>query len=388
MYNFSTTPTYHNDSIDFGGETMTNLFLDVFNENGLQSSAFTPTQYTNPEQTLDPSLTSLPPALPEFSVDGDGVQGDDQHSSRRPDAQDTPMADPVTSADATEGTPPRYAPQDHQGVCCMRDNGRELADLMVSVQTLLAKARSGQPGERSFYAIGAEFIQGVIQSSSAFFHFLQRLRSGDLSLDAADDTTMIEQQGSSPPVWRSTTNDNSDTLVLTDADRPTMRHGLDTMAAYELLVLYIRLVELQSTLYTRVLHYLRSADRPAENSRGFKELDPLLQGLNVAGVSLIGFGDFQMKLLLQTAAHYLGEIEHVLGLPEAHRVSSVSGDAGVLHGGILEGVVPERSLDLVMCEFRRGKAEPAEDGERPDVISFAKTTLVELQRLLKGSIEI
>ena len=163
---------------------------------------------------------------------------------------------------------------------------------------------------------------------------------------------------------------------------------------------------------------------------------PLFPGLSLSGVSLDHFAKFQIKFLLQITTHTLGEIEHVLGLPEGYRISrrrdnhrfpsaEKSDKADVTdsrrHGGGSDGIlgsacVSKSFVEVTMKErgLRTGALSASDGGRRRsgkggggggdggkasgrrvgtetgtagcDLIDFIGESLIELRGLLKGTI--
>lgn len=102
----------------------------------------------------------------------------------------------------------------------------------------------------------------------------------------------------------------------------------DMVARLQLLVSYMRLTELHHGLYSAVYNHLQHQKTGGTSASGAEPAPerPAQFALSVAGVSLTairGHPRFQLQLLLQTSAHYLGCIQDELDLPTPLRVSGL-----------------------------------------------------------------
>ena len=147
----------------------------------------------------------------------------------------------------------------------------------------------------------------------------------------------------------------------------------DMTTVLQLLTCYLRIIHLHSIMHVRLLDYLLAFFPHTNQHAG--SVPPVFPGMQVGGVSLDGFGPFQVKLLLQISLHVLGEIELALGLPEEYMIGKRKRkrDArGLLEASVSEGFVKR----LMKEEAWRGKR-----------IEFVRERLKDLRRVLKGAID-
>ncbi|KAM7212108.1 hypothetical protein V8F06_012508 [Rhypophila decipiens] len=142
----------------------------------------------------------------------------------------------------------------------------------------------------------------VLQSSALFLDLLQFPSS------LADKPTPDPSEPAPPPVL------------------------LDMAARLQLLVSYMRLTELHHGLYSAVYNHLQHQQQRQQAGSAQSNAEPAAAerpaefSLSVAGVSLTairGHPRFQLQLLLQTSAHYLGCIQEELDLPTPLRVNGL-----------------------------------------------------------------
>ena len=147
----------------------------------------------------------------------------------------------------------------------------------------------------------------------------------------------------------------------------------DMTTIFALLTCYIRIIHLHSILYSRIYDHLTASPRKGAS------VPPVFPGLQVGGMPLDDFGNFQVKLLLQISTHILGEIEMTLGLPDGYRISKKSCQSL----GILETSVSLQFIEMTMRENGRTGL-----GIETDRVKSIKDSLASLKRLLKGTINI
>ncbi|EYE91697.1 Zn(II)2Cys6 transcription factor domain-containing protein [Aspergillus ruber CBS 135680] len=164
----------------------------------------------------------------------------------------------------------------------------------------------------------------------------------------------------------------------------------------QLVACYLRFHQLHSVLYTAIYNYIAvdQSDRTmldirSRNSSRSDQVQRLnflgnrptiFLGLQIGGVSLEPFHNFQIKLVLQINTHLFGEIERALGLPDGYRVSKKRKDEG---SGILGGSMSPRLVEMTMRDYASGDVET-----ELDTLSTTKKRLAALRGLLKGTIDI
>lgn len=125
-------------------------------------------------------------------------------------------------------------------------------------------------------------------------------------------------------------------------------NNLDTATTLQILTVYIRLIQLHFTLYTRIHTLLLSSATSSTFStsstlNNAPATPPAFPSLMIGGISLAPYSRFQLRFLLQICVHHLGEIEALLGLPAGFRVSDV-GQGNRERVGILGGRNGDTSL--------------------------------------------
>lgn len=170
---------------------------------------------------------------------------------------------------------------------------------------------------------------------------------------------------------------NHHTVSLLD----TESSQLDTATTLQILTVYIRLIELHFTLYTRIQAMVSPPTSPSTSCTvstpsSNNLTPPAFPSLSIGGISLAAYSRFQLRFLLQICVHHLGEIETLLGLPAGLRVSDV-GEGSREHGGLLgerDGVT-----SLLVQTIMMGAGAPVRGiGE----------TLEQLRKALEGRIKI
>ena len=157
-----------------------------------------------------------------------------------------------------------------------------------------------------------------------------------------------------------------------DDAKPTVA---DMTTILQLLTCYIRIIHLHSIFYTQVHDCLTALPSNQGN-----QLSPVFPGMQIGDLSLDGFPNFQVKLLLQISTHLLGEIEKALGLPEGYRISTRDPQSQ----GILEASVSVQFVEMTMRENMRTGLM----GIEKDRIQSIREKLGSLRSLLKGTINI
>ena len=150
----------------------------------------------------------------------------------------------------------------------------------------------------------------------------------------------------------------------------------DMPTALKLLLCYLRIVHLHSTLYTKIHKALLEQ---LQSKKQIIQIPPIFPGMHVGGVFLDGYGKFQVKYLVQILTHLLGEIEVRLGLPKGFRV----GQEQIQRKGILQVSLSSEFIEQAIIEHSRKEAIEQTDG-----LSSLKRSLEEMRELLRSEIEI
>ena len=151
----------------------------------------------------------------------------------------------------------------------------------------------------------------------------------------------------------------------------------DMTTILQLLTCYIRIIHLHSIFYTQVHDCLTAPLTHKQQN----PLPPIIPGMQVGGLLLDDFPNFQIKLLLQISTHVLGEIEKALGLPDGYRISKKK---SVQSKGILETSVSVQFVEMTMRE----NVGTGSMGIEKDQIKSIRDKLGSLRVLLKGTINI
>ena len=160
-------------------------------------------------------------------------------------------------------------------------------------------------------------------------------------------------------------------LLSGSSDDPKPPPPTDITTVLQLFTCYIRIIDLHSIMYARILDYILAF--PQHNTQQVDSVPPIFPDMQVGGVSLNKFGTFQIELLLQIGVHLLGEIESALGLSEEYRIGKRKcGETGVLGASVSEG--------FVECLMREG-------GWKAKRVECVREQLDSLGRVLKGTID-
>lgn len=164
----------------------------------------------------------------------------------------------------------------------------------------------------------------------------------------------------------------------------------------QLLTIYLGLQKIHYLLYTAAYYHIvdphnqESVSEPSTSKPGHHQTDPSLgyqvpvfMGLRLGDVSLEQFTTFQVKLVVQVASHLLGEVEHLLGLPDGCRISSGGSDQ-------VKGILSVRaSPHLLRTIIRDMRSSPLSGlGRECSPIQATKDCLAQLKKLFRGSISI
>ena len=267
-----------------------------------------------------------------------------------------------------------------------------------------------------------QLIKDVLESSTVFLDILTTLQRSYLkSLRAALPNTIDDANDAveDPNMHPMPLSDNSDKSGSNPADDSTaygrsaevVRSSLrlksissspatpDTATILQLLTAYIRVTQLHHILYHTLCSHLSpmltSSDQalisisrcmPSAFSSSSSANNTLpFPSLSIGGISLQPYPRIQMKVLLQVCAHNLGEIEAVLGLPAAFRVSepdaydasTIASSGGSNGGGVLKASGGGTTLLVRTVMMEAG-----------DTVQGIRELLAKLREGLRGSIDI
>ena len=199
-----------------------------------------------------------------------------------------------------------------------------------------------------------QLVGSVLESSNTFLTLL-----GSFSTPAQPSSPSPPSPPASTMKDKNTTYDSSDSGTSPSASAPksddhavdeSVQHSygklpadssadskppppIDMATVLQLLTCYIRIIHLHSIMHARILDYLSAFLQ--HNRQDADTVPPVFPDMQVGGVSLNGFGTFQINLLLQISVHVLGEIESALGLPKAFRIGRSNGErTGVLGASV------------------------------------------------------
>ncbi|PSN66428.1 hypothetical protein BS50DRAFT_574858 [Corynespora cassiicola Philippines] len=136
---------------------------------------------------------------------------------------------------------------------------------------------------------------------------------------------------------------------------------LEMSAGFQLLIPYVRLVQLHDTLYKKIL------DNVAGNRTPGGDLTPSFPEIWVGNICIKGRGFFQSRILLHINVQVLAEIEAVLDLPWEARVCYKEAESGAAAAasameqedtrGIMRRVVSPRLLKMILDERNQSCAD-------------------------------
>lgn len=267
----------------------------------------------------------------------------------------------------------------------------ELSELGMSLYSQLIANEEYHQTQASTGSLGLKenFVGSILKSSATFLNILTSFYpSASIKHPASKIPVFDPNEGEDET---STFGDFSDlanptgqtynykrtgssTSISTANEEDTRPAAADMTTVFQLLTCFIRIIRLHSIFYTQVHNYLTALPSKREES-----LPPIFPGMQVGGVPLDEFRNFQVKLLLQISTHVLGEIEMLLGLPDGYRISKKNPQSQ----GILETSVSVQFIEMMMRENGR-----CGFGIEWDRIKSIRDNLGNLRVLLKGTINI
>ena len=257
-----------------------------------------------------------------------------------------------------------------------------------------------------YSALGSSDSDGSASDSASVFGNVTKTCSAHKKRSRQESSLRVHHSVASRSAFSSSNANDS-------YSRPS---SADMTTVFQLLTCYIRIIHLHSILYARILdHLLTSLPSYSHNRNGNKSAapqqqqqqqqqqkpqeqqpPPLFPGMQVDGVSLDDFSSFQIKLILQINTHVLGEIEMALGLPDGFRISArIPGTTGVLETSVsvqfIEATMREIETTMLASDGGgdgNGRTPGLGFGVEMDRVSLIRENLVQLRKLLKGTINI
>ncbi|KAK3170076.1 hypothetical protein OEA41_009461 [Lepraria neglecta] len=273
---------------------------------------------------------------------------------------------------------------------------QELSELGMSLYSQLIANEEYHQAQTSTGSLGLRenFVGNIIKSSATFLNLLttfypsssiKHSTSKVSVFDPTDDDDDVSPSNASilsdfatiagdrtrPCQWKRSVSRASIVSNIKEDPRPVTA---DMTTIFQLLTCYIRIIRLHSIFYTQIHDYLTVLPSKCETPP-----PPIFPGIQVGGVPLDEFRNFQVKLLLQISTHVLGEIEMLLGLPEGYRISKKNPQSQ----GILETSVSVQFVEMTMRENGRIGL-----GIEWDRVKSIRDKLGSLRVLLKGTINI
>ena len=259
---------------------------------------------------------------------------------------------------------------------------QELSELGMNLYSQLTANGAQLQGTTGSPALQDQFVGNIIKSSASFLALLSSFypRTPPSTRDSVFTSSDEDRSASKASEFGYFTTDeisqrrHPKRSVANSVGKDDLNPlPADMTTIFQLLTCYIQIIHLHSILYSRISDYLTA------QARRDTLLPPIFPGMQVGGLLLDDFGNFQVKLLLQISTHILGEIEMMLGLPDGYRISKKSTQCQ----GILETSVSVQFIKMMMSE----NGQTGLGIERDRVMSI-RDNLVSLRRLLKGTINI
>lgn len=251
---------------------------------------------------------------------------------------------------------------------------KDLSDLTLKIHTYSNRHEHNLKTPLGSLSTLKDLVADVLDCSTQFSHLLSKLTQPSMKAQSRTTdkghgrlTSDADAGGTSYPSSQSTIR----TLAI-DRDQLRSQSGsirgesyrgpvvLDVTASLQLLTCYIRLLQLHSTLYKRILAEITMDDSQADSDN----IPLLFPSLHVGDFSLAPFAKLQVKFLVQVVVHTLGRVENLLGLPAGHRVSRHTGesenatDQKDARRGILEASVSTRLIQTVLQEASSAGKHP------------------------------
>lgn len=256
-----------------------------------------------------------------------------------------------------------------------------------------------------------EFAGQVVELSLIFFRLLEGtndISGSSLSAKArslhpscsnseSGDNDDGEEENGQGESYSTIGTDSGNATQYGGAPRPSSVLALTEMSTVlQLLTIYLSLQKIHYLLYTAAYYHIvdlqhnqESVSEPSASKPRHHQADPSLgyqipvfRGLRLGDVSLEQFTTFQVKLVVQVASHLLGEVEHLLGLPDGCRISRGGSDQ-------VKGILGARASPHLLRMIIRDMRSPLSGlGRECSPIQATKDRLAQLKKLFRGSISI
>ena len=235
-----------------------------------------------------------------------------------------------------------------------------LGSLMCELQGIYSQDEDAlQP--INFDAFPTDFAGKVLQAASSFLDILASFSDECChppqvsSIVASCTARQMPSQDTEQLPRRASTLDTTYMASSPSSSNTNHRHrrrvyAADKPAVLQLIACYIRFVQIYLLLYTAIYDYVRSNDASCRRRR------PIWANLSLGTTSLEAFADFQIRLVLQLAAHVLCEVEAALGLSEGCRVSkkTTAETTGVLGASVTAQFIEMSLTEVSGTEEGRG----------------------------------
>ncbi|XMA19659.1 hypothetical protein WAI453_012450 [Rhynchosporium graminicola] len=134
-----------------------------------------------------------------------------------------------------------------------------------------------------------------------------------------------------------------------ESTTPPKPGNIDTATILLILTCYIRILRIYTTLFTRINEYLSFSSSSARPDGHGANKD--LEALYIDGFSLRGYGEIQLKILVEVCVHFIMNIEKTLGVPQKYTLMSDGTDDEILFGDISSsggGLLMKPQMSILM----------------------------------------
>ena len=236
-------------------------------------------------------------------------------------------------------------------------------------------------------------LEGANDASGGFLSVKPRsLQHSRSSSESGDDDNDDKEDNGQGETYSTIGTDSCNARQRYVPQKSSLLALTEMSTVLQLLAIYLSLQKIHYLLYTAAYYSIvdpQNQESVSENSKPRHQTDPSLgyqvpvfKGLHLGDVSLEQFTTFQVKLVIQVASHLLGEVEHLLGLPDGCRISRGGSDQGK---GIL-GVSASPHLLRMIIRDMRSPLSGLGRGCSP--VQATKDRLSQLKRLFRGSVSI
>lgn len=284
-----------------------------------------------------------------------------------------------------------------------RVEGLSKLEMKLYVQLAANDPENHQPTSgATAKAFQGQLVGNVLKSSDTFLELLKSFPGPNTHSSSpfphAPPTPSINQDSSTcgssdsgaSPSASTLTHDDSSLVEWSRSSQRKLPAGssddskppppTDMTTVLQLLTCYLRIIHLHSIMHARLLDYMLAFFPPPAQQVDsvppvFPDIPPVFPGMQIGGVSLDKFAPFQVKIVLQTSIHLLGEIELALGLPEEYMIAKKrrkGGGKGVLEASVSGGFV---------------KRLMKEEGWKGKRVECVRERLRNLRQVLKGAVD-